>query len=131
VGQGSGKKWLVIGGVSAVALVGGCALCGLGGWALWASGSQLLEEQVAADLRDNPVIVEHIGTIQTLELDPMAAPQHTGPEDNPYRIVGTKGTGVIVVSSRTVSGDVEVVESGTLYVDGGGSYDLFPQGRFP
>lgn len=120
------KRWLVFGGAGVALAAASCVVCAASGAVFWFAGTGMLADQVAADLQRNPVIQEHIGTIQSCKVDVTAAPQHTGPEVNPYRLRGTRGRGVVVVSTHSVSGDVEVVDSGTLYMDGGGAYDLFP-----
>ena len=89
----------------------------------------LIGDEVEGDLRDNPVIAEHIGTIQSFELDWGGSFVEEEDDDTfVFRIRGSKASGIVTVFCDN-TGNAEIVEvlSGTLQVDSGETYDLFPE----
>ena len=113
-----------------VGLVVGCgvlaALC-CGG--LFLFGTRTVAEQVKTDLRGNPVIEEHLGPIDTIELDWIASQNAPGEDEFVFDVEGPKGTGRIQVVTETVDAETEDVVSGTLELPNGETYDLFPDGE--
>ena len=105
-------------------------LCCGGGGAVVYFGLNLIEEEVEGDLRDNPVIAEHIGSIQSFEMDWGGSFVEEEDDDTfVFRIRGSKASGIItVVCDNTGSAEISEVLSGTLQVDSGETYDLFPEG---
>jgi len=95
---------------------------------LFASGCGLLDEfenQVAEDIKENPVIVRYIGDITSIEVDWTATGDEPGDEVFVFRVSGTKGEGVLTAECVTVDADHEDVVSGSLRVPSGKSIDLF------
>jgi hypothetical protein len=120
------KKTLIFG-------CGGCAVIGMlamifGGWALLRLGFGVFADEVESDLRSNPVIVEHIGRFEEFDLDLSASIATDGDEDFVFRVVGTKGSGLITATCVTNEDGVEEVVAGTVQLDSGESLDLFPDG---
>ena len=110
---------------------GGCAIIAvlamiLGGWALFRFGFNVFASEVEADLRDNPVIVEHLGRIEEFEVDLSATITTEGANDFVFRARGTKGAGLISVTCVTNDDGVEEVTAGTIQLDSGETMDLFP-----
>ena len=110
---------------------GGCAIIAilatiLGGWAMIRFGFNVFASEVEADLRDNPVIVEHLGRIEELEVDVSASITTEGDDDFVFRVRGTKGAGLISATCVTKDDGVEEVIAGTIQLDSGETLDLFP-----
>ncbi len=110
---------------------GGCAIIAvlatiLGGWAMIRFGFNVFASEVEADLRDNPVIVEHLGRIEEIEVDFSASITTEGDDDFVFRARGTKGSGLLSVTCVTNDDGVEEVIAGTIQLDSGETLDLFP-----
>jgi hypothetical protein len=90
---------LILGIVGAVVVVGGCLVCGVGGYAGWAWGRGVVEQQVKSQLSNHPRVVEKIGTIQEFEFGLMdsAEASQSGPQLFVFNVAGSKGSGVIRV----------------------------------
>ena len=112
---------LVFGGFGGfVLLCGGCCF----GTMFFAFGE--LERQTRAALTENEVVHEHIGEIKTFEIDWMASLQKSsqGVEDTfVFHATGDKGNGT-VVAVILQAGNEFYVESGTLTMDNGESFEL-------
>ena len=109
----------------------GCAIIAVfatifGGWAMVRFGLNVFSSEVEADLRDNPVIVEHLGRIEELEVDLTASMTTEGDDDFVFRARGTKGAGLISATCVTNDDGVEEVIAGTIQLDSGETLDLFP-----
>ena len=110
---------------------GGCAVLGAVGvvvavYVLFALGMGIFTDQVKADLSDNPVILEHIGLIEDLEVDLVGSFSAEGDDEFVFDIAGPKGRGVVKAVCITRDADTEEVVSGTLRVGSGEVFDLFP-----
>ena len=110
------------------AFVGGALVvltcCG-GILALGLFGLNMMDTEIEREIRDNPVIVEHIGEIQSFETDWMAS--FTMDDDDVYvfQIEGTKGSGEIAARCLPEDDGSWKVESGTLRLSSGEKHDLF------
>ena len=82
-----------------------------------------------ADIEDNPVILEHIGAIQEIELDFGATTAIKGEADNVFvfQLKGGKGNGTLTATVVS-EGDHEHVVAGKLRLPSGETVDLFPDG---
>ena len=118
--SGRAHTWLIV-------LLGLLVVLAVGGYALFRWGTDILEREVEVLLRDNPVIVEHIGRIRSFELDFTASSAE--PDENTfiYRIVGEKGEGEVAVESITNDDGAEEIRSGRLRMSSGEAYDLMPE----
>ncbi len=110
---------------------GGCAVLGIavvvfGSFLLVWFGLGIFVDQVKTDLKENPVIVEHLGMIEDLEVDIMGSLAAPGEEEYVFRARGSKGQGEITAECVTRDADTEEVVSGTLQMSDGEIYDLFP-----
>lgn len=112
---------ILIGAVGTLVLV----CCG-GGALVLHLGMGEFAHQVQADLTDNPVIVEHIGEIESFTIKYGASFLEEGEDVFVFRIRGTKGAGTVTAECVSVSDDEEDVVSGTLELAGGETFDLFP-----
>lgn len=106
------------GGLGLVVCCGGLAFLGV----------TMTAEQVAEDLRGNPVVDEHVGPITSIDVDWMGSLSATG-DEFVFDVTGPKGKGELRVISVTVDGDTEDVVSGTLETPDGVRHDLFPEGE--
>lgn len=96
--------------------------------ALAASGCGLLdafEQQVAADIKDNPVILEHVGDITSIETDWTATGEAPGDDTFVFQLSGTKGEVILTAECITVDADHEDVVSGSILLASGETVDLF------
>lgn len=100
--------WIVVAivGTISVLCIGLC--CGGFVW-LMSFGLNILGEQVAEQLRDNPVILEHIGQIQTCDVDFSKSAAHADEDTMVYKIEGTKGKGELVAQSESTADGNEIV----------------------
>lgn len=113
---------IIVGGVGGFVLV--CGGCCIGSFYFRANS---IADDVAADLQGNPVIVQNLGEIESLEAD-FGSLIPTG-EEYAFRVTGTTGSGSI--TARCVEDDEGVfhVLWGQLELGNGEVYDLFPDGR--
>jgi len=89
-------------------------------------GLDVFADEVGAELRNNPVIIEHIGRIEELEVDLKMSFATEGENDFVFRARGTKGSGLINATCVTNDDGVEEVVAGTIQLDSGETLDLFP-----
>jgi hypothetical protein len=95
-------------------------------------GMDVIADQVKREVQDNPVILEQVGAIETMEMDMVASANEPGDQTFVFRLDGAKGTGTLTVSTVTVEGFTEQVTWGQLRVASGETYDLLPdQGPQP
>lgn len=112
---------IILGGAGLILLCCG-GLAGLGVYSF-----HLVADQVADDLRDNPVIVEHIGTIDEFEMDWGDSFSEDDNDVFVYRIRGPNGEGKVHVKSVSVDTDTEEVVWGYLEMSDGRRHDLLPE----
>ena len=115
---------------------GGCAVIMalsviFGGWVLMKFGLNVFADEVEADLRSNPVVLEHIGRIEEVELDLGASIAASGDEDFVFRVSGTKGSGLINATCVTNDDGIEEVIAGTVQLESGEMLNLFPVDGVP
>jgi hypothetical protein len=90
-------------------------------------GNGMIEEEIANDLRDNQVILEHIGELHSVELDWTDTANDERMEWDHYDIEGGLGAGELVLRTEAQGPDaVEVVLEGELHLPSGEVHDLFP-----
>ena len=109
---------LVVGG-SAVLMVcgGGCA-------AIVIFGMNVLTKEIELELRDNPALVEHVGEVESFELDWMASIGHPDDDVWIFQVQGTKGSGEITAKSVTMPDGNEHIEWATLRLSHGETVEL-------
>lgn len=92
-------------------------------------GLDMMTGEVESDLRDNPVIAEQIGSIQSFEMDWGGSFIEEEDDDTfVFRIRGSKASGIVTVVCDTDNAEIADVVSGTLQVDSGETFDMFPEG---
>ena len=97
---------------------------GVGAFFLFKAGLGIVEEQVKTSIRDNPVILEHVGNITEIKMDMKASAAAGGDDQFVFRLVGSKGKGELTAVVETV-GDAQQVTQGSLRTEDGKTYDLF------
>ena len=97
-------------------LLTGFLLAAGAGFRIIQSGLQLVADQVAEDIQSDPVILEHIGTIETIRprlITSCLLPQE---EVFAYKLTGTKDRGTLIASSTSLDDATERVNWGMLRV---------------
>lgn len=94
-------------------------------------GLDVFANDVESELRDNPVIIEHIGRIDELEVDLTASLSTEEEDDFVFKVRGTKGSGLIHATCVTIDDGTEEVTSGTIQLESGETLDLFPEYNEP
>jgi hypothetical protein len=121
-GEGAGK--VIIG----ILVGGGLALliCCAAGIFLFGFGFSEISRQVQVEIEDNPVIVEHIGEINSFEHDMSMSLNEPGEDTFVFQITGNKGSGTLRADCITIDAEHEDVPRGELIMDSGERYQLFP-----
>jgi hypothetical protein len=112
----------------AILLGGGFLLlvcCG-GGALLVRFGLQIVTTEVEDQLSDNPVLREHIGDVQSFEMDWSRSFADEDDDTFVYQVRGTKGEGRVTVKHITDDDGDEVILSAQLRLPSGETIDLMP-----
>ena len=119
--QRSGRRvmWILVG-IGAVVVVLICA--GVVGLAFF--GMNVIETEVRNQVRDDPVLVEHIGQIESFDADLTESGAIEDEDTFVYRVKGTKGSGVLTVRHVTDDNGDEVVKSAKLRLPDGKVIEL-------
>ncbi len=107
------------------------ACCGVCGGILYLGGSEI-ENEVAAELRDNPALVEHIGELEDLSYNFNDTYVKYAEEDSieVFDVRGSKGSGKITVSSETsITDELEIIWA-KLETDSGDEVTLVGEPEF-
>lgn len=113
--------WILLG-------VGGIGLlvcCG-GLVAVGAFGLNVMSAEVAEQVRDVPAFREHIGELESLDVDFVATSAKGDEETFVYNAKGTKGTGVLTVKQITDDDFNEVIEEAKLRLPDGREVQIIP-----
>jgi hypothetical protein len=102
-------------GCGCLILVGGCFAV-LGGATWWGLGQ--LEEMAVESLQEEPAIQEHIGDIESCELEIMEMAEGGG-DELVFSVVGSKGSGTVHVDERDFDEGSGELRGGTLVLDDG------------
>jgi hypothetical protein len=94
-------------------------------------GIQEVTRQARAALQVNPVIAEHIGEIELLEIDLPGTGEVAGAETIVFSVVGARGSGTIAADLVTVDADTEKVVGGELRLADGRVFPLTPEPTTP
>lgn len=125
--QGQSRVWLwVLGTVGVLVVLGALVCCG-GGYFVWQFGSEAVAQAMIEDLQGNPVIEEHIGEIQSAEMNlrATAEEQETTPNSMTFNIQGPKGEGKVVVVQGPGAGQPSI-ESAVLVLPDGTRHQALP-----
>ena len=109
---------LAICGVLLLACGGGCV-------GVMLFGLNVAEQEMIALLRDNPKLREHIGEIETLDMD-MAASLAEEDDVFVYRVKGNKGSGTLTVQEGMDDDFDTTIESALLRLPDGTKVEIVP-----
>ncbi len=119
----SSTAWLwVLGGIGGVLLL--CCGGGVVGVAIF--GMNIAAEEVAAQVRDNPKFREHIGELQSLDVDWVATSAENDDETFVYQAQGDKGSGVLTVKEETDEEWNSIVVEASLRLKDGTRVQILP-----
>ncbi|MBI1899688.1 MAG: hypothetical protein HYS13_01070 [Planctomycetia bacterium] len=119
---------LVVGGV----LLGGCCLAGWLGWG-WIKGK--MGEVVAEQVKDSPVIQEHIGEIESCDYDVTETARVTEEAQKQgekvaqkmvFDVKGSKGSGKLIVDVEAIGAQPDP-DTAKLKLPDGRTLDVFPK----
>ncbi|WP_372725529.1 hypothetical protein [Novipirellula sp.] len=123
--QSNTWKW-VIGIILGVCVVGGLVCCG-GAYFMFRMGQGMMADMITQEVAANPVIQEHIGEIQSAELN-LAATGEAGqnePGTLAFDIVGSKGSGVLEIKQDpSNNGNGISIRSAELVMPDGTRYEV-------
>lgn len=113
---------LIVGGLAGVFLL--CGGCCIGSFYFRASS---VAADVETDLQDNPVMLEHIGEVESVEADFGSLVSTDG--RYVFHVTGSQNSGTITADCVDSGDGVFHVMWGELKLDNGEVYELFPDGR--
>ena len=113
--------WVLGIGLAGTLLLGGLAVFGI------RFAMEVFAEQVRVELQDNPVLRAHLGEPEKFEFDWVGTGADSREEVYVFRVRGTQGRGKVSAACVTVDADREQVTSGSLRLESGEEYDLFPE----
>ena len=99
-----------------------------GGYMLYRTSVGMLAELVQVAIRDNPVVLEHVGNIQEIEFDIKGTGAIGEKDILVFDVLGSKGSGELrVVIAEDKRDDEKVsINQGSLRMADGQTFDLFP-----
>ena len=122
--RGSGWKWVLILGL---VFGGGLMLVCCGGLLAFSKwGLDLVTEEIACQLRDNPVLVDKVGEVESFQMEYVSSVSTEDEDEWIYRVRGRKGEGTITVRHVTNDEGNEEILSARLRMGDGTEYDLLP-----
>ena len=117
----SAGLWIALAVAGVVLLV-----CGGGCGALVVVGLNVAEEEIAVQLRDNPKLRDHVGEIESLDMDIIASGAEDDDDVFVYRVKGNKGSGKLTIREGTTDGFDTTVEEATLRLPDGTTVQIVP-----
>lgn len=105
-----------------VMVLGGIGCCG----GLFYFGLNVFNEEVKAQVVDNPVLKEQLGDLETMTVNFIKTGEANNEDVIVYDVKGSKATGTLSVEhTSNDAGDIVVV-SATLTLSNGQTFELFP-----
>ena len=89
-------------------------------------GMNIVAEEVAGQVRDNPKFREHIGELESLNVDWVATSANDDDETFVYKAKGNKGSGVLTVKQETDDDGNEVIREASLRLKSGTTVQIVP-----
>ena len=120
----AGKPVWVVLAIILVMLVGGTAICCGGMFFVGSWGLDIVAQDIARQLRDDPVIQEEIGEIEEISMNLTASATHADDETFVYDVRGSKGSGELTVQSVTLPQGGEEILSASLRTEDGRQIDI-------
>ncbi len=107
--------------------VGVVVMCCGGVGALFYFGLETFGEDVAAQLRENPVLTAYLGPIESFDIDLIASTNIEGEDVFVFNVRGTQGSGVVTCESITIEDGGEYITWAKLQLPDGTTVDLFSE----
>lgn len=104
-------------------VMGACGACS---YCAYKMGTGYLSEEVASALGENPVLMEHVGEIESLEFDLGASTAEPESDVFVFTVEGSRGSGRLLVRLGTAADEPEVIGA-ILEMEDGTTHDLFPE----
>jgi hypothetical protein len=102
--------------------------CG-GGYFVTRFGMSMLTSEIEDQLRDNPLLRDKIGDVQSFEMDWVRSFRDQQDDTFVYRVKGTKGEGEVTVRHVTNDEGDEEILSATLRLPNGERVELVPAAK--
>ena len=106
--------WVLVGVGALVAALSCAGVVGLGFW-----GFNVIEVEIRNHVRDDPVVVQHIGEIESFEVNLTESAAVKDDDTFVYHVKGSKGSGVLTVRHVTDDNGDEVIQSAELRLPDG------------
>lgn len=117
--------WLwVLGIIGGMTVVGALLCCG-GGYYGYQAVTNMIAEAYKSQLQGHPVIVEHVGEIESLTFSLTQTQEHAESSDGmmAFDLVGSKGSATLLVEQES-EGDGTGIETAQLVMPDGNRYDI-------
>jgi hypothetical protein len=111
-------------GITAVGVLLGAMLCGGGSLWLVKLGLDVFTADIEELLRDNEVLLEHLGQLEEIELDMVRSMAKSDVEEFVFQVRGTLASGTVTTKSRTDEDGEEILLGATLRLESGKVLDL-------
>ena len=118
------STWVIVLIVLGVLGSGFLVLCCGGGVAFLYFGMQVFSEEIANELRDNPTLIEHVGNVESFEIDWIGSAAADGESVFLFDVKGSKADGVVTCESITLEDGTEYISWAELELLDGTSVDL-------
>jgi hypothetical protein len=82
-------------------------------------GANVIEAEIRNQVRDNPVLVKHVGQVESFEVNLTESAAINDDDTFVYHVKGSKGSGVLTVKHITDDNGDEVVQSAELRLPDG------------
>lgn len=126
--KGNGLKILVIVVGLVVVLGGGFTVFCCGGGLWFANfGLNVLEADLEAQLRDHPTVREHLGEIESFEMDWVKSGSIDDGDTFVYNVVGSKDEAEFTITSVSMDDGSEEIVYAEMRLSGGETYVLISQ----
>ena len=106
-------------------MLGLLVCCGGGALLTW-FGKNVGEEEITAQLRDNPKLREHIGEIKNLDMDFVASGAQDDSDVFVYNVEGSKSSGRLTIRESMDDDFSTIVEEATLRLPDGSEVKIVP-----
>ena len=124
--QKKSNTWLwVLGILGALGVVGALVCCG-GSFFAYKAGTGMIAEAFKEQLSGNPVIEEHIGTIDSMNLNLSATGEYgqSSPGSMAFDISGSKGSGTILIKQQPGADGQPGIGSAELVMPDGSRHSI-------
>ncbi|MBI1347309.1 hypothetical protein GC163_13600 [bacterium] len=104
-------------------IFGGIACCG----GFFYFGLNVFNDEMKAQVKDNPVLIEHIGELESMSINFVKTGEVNSEDTIVYDVKGSKASGTLAVE-HTQNGDGDIlVISATLTLADGQTFELFDE----